>query len=92
MTRDTKLHRRIRLLFVATLAILTIVMLAGCGEQSDYGTGRDPDTSAETRVYKTDDGRRVTCLVLGRNLGDVPAAMSCDWIHADGSDYMGKDE
>lgn len=88
MSINTIVHRKLRV-FAGCLLIIIVGLLAGCGNDTSDGTAQSPDTSAETRVYQTDDGRRVTCLTIRQYLQLVPEAMSCDWIHADGSDYMG---
>lgn len=87
MSINTIFHRKLRVL-AGCLLIILAGLLAGCGNTGD-GTAQSPDTSAETRVYQTDDGRRVTCIVITRGLVRTQQTMSCDWIHADGSDWMG---
>lgn len=95
---NTIIRRKLRVL-AGCLLIILVGILAGCESLPvDAGTMEDPDTTARTRVFQTDDGRRVTCLVLGSNdaLGQSggtvhPSGLSCDWIHADGSDYRGDD-
>lgn len=88
MSVNTIVHRKLRVL-AGCLLIIGVGILAGCGNDTGDGTAQSPDTSAETRVYQTGDGRRVTCIVITRGLVRTPEAMSCDWIHADGSDWMG---
>lgn len=88
MSINTIVHRKLRVL-AGCLLIILVGLLAGCGNDTGDGTAQSPDTNAETRVYQTSDGRRVTCIVITRGLVRTPEAMSCDWIHADGSDWMG---
>lgn len=78
-----------RLTALACTVICTIICtatLGGCaaGTYDDPiatdGTTYDSDgISAEERVFKTKDGRRVNCITYRKGL-------SCDWNHADGAD------
>ncbi|KAA8827207.1 hypothetical protein [Bifidobacterium myosotis] len=87
---NTIIRRKLRVL-AGCLLIILVGILAGCSEPADTDTNTEAVTKSECSSYTPDfetctvtmpDTRRVTCIISGH-------AMSCDWIHADGSDYMG---
>lgn len=96
-----KLHDKTRILFVALLTVLAIIALAGCGNHAGPDTTTTAVTTSECSTDVQDDAqvdfrmcvitmpdtRRVTCIARTPRGG-----LSCDWIHADGSDRMGEAE
>lgn len=95
---EMKIHRKTRVLLAAVVIVLAGVMLTGCDTEPDVSTTTGTVTKSEcsapykdgadfkTCIITMPDTRRVTCITAAHG------AMSCDWIHADGSDYMGKEE
>lgn len=95
MSINTKVHRKLHVLAACALIVLGGVMLAGCDTGRDVSTTTTAVTKSECSAPYKDgadfqtctitmpDTRRVTCITAAHG------AMSCDWIHADGSDYMG---
>lgn len=84
---NTKVHHAL-----AALAITATIALAGCGSMS---TDAEPETKDGCPAYgggfhvctvTLPDTRRVTCVIL--DPGQTGQALSCDWVHADGSDRM----
>lgn len=62
------------------LAILAVLLLAGCG---DSYTDQPDGTSSylDAQVVNLPDGRTVTCVTYGNNI-TYGKAVSCDWENA----------
>ena len=62
------------------LAILAVLLLAGCGVSN---TDQPDGTSSllDAQVVNLPDGRTVTCVTFG-NAGTYGKAVTCDWGHA----------
>lgn len=89
MTTNTKVHHARAL--AAALAITATLALAGCGSMSADAKPESNGCPAygdgfHTCTVTLPDTRRVTCVIL--DPGSNGQALSCDWVHADGSDRM----
>lgn len=93
MTINTIVHRKLRVLIGCAL-IIAVGILAGCGDTETVDTSTKTVVESECSSTLADyqactitmpDTRRVTCITRGGTHG---LAMSCDWIHADGSDRL----